>query len=54
MINHGVLGMHEKTRRKLLKPVAIAGSVIACAIVMLTNINVSIATAEAGRPASRR
>jgi ribonuclease Z len=40
--------MHEKNHRKLLKPVAIAGSVIACAIVMLTNINVSIATAEAG------
>ena len=40
--------MSEKIRRKLLKPVAIAGAVIACAAAMLTNINVSIATAEAG------
>jgi len=40
--------MSENIHRKLLKPVAIAGAVIACAAAMLTNINVSIATAEAG------
>jgi len=40
--------MSEKYRRKLLKPVAIVCAVVACAAAMLTNINVSVATAEAG------